>query len=292
MPGVGIRTAITWSDHCGRHVQLPERGAPCVLRRPGPSHPKIRVIDPRRKPLPARQPRPQIGAVLVRFRQSQRPRQPRLLRPQTRRRQKHNAALICLARRRVDVLFAMIRTGSTYQPPTLSDASQQPSGGLTAAIDPPDPAQRYDQQDRVRTDGRRERLRCPRYSRGGRCRRLRRAPSRSVAGNRVLRGRSSASPRTRRGGQSAAMRSKRWVRCTPWCAPLGKPDQACSQRCAPFLQPNRSSEGPLPGPDGQQERPSGSLLPPPPPVTIQGSLTHSGWVCLRWCWPRRCRCGR
>jgi transposase len=31
---------------------------------------------------------------------------------------RHNAALICLARRRCDVLFAMLRDGTTYQPPT------------------------------------------------------------------------------------------------------------------------------------------------------------------------------
>ena len=29
---------------------------------------------------------------------------------------RHNAALICLARRRVDVVFAMLRDGTTYQP--------------------------------------------------------------------------------------------------------------------------------------------------------------------------------
>jgi hypothetical protein len=29
---------------------------------------------------------------------------------------RHNAALICLARRRVDVLFAMLRDGTAYQP--------------------------------------------------------------------------------------------------------------------------------------------------------------------------------
>ena len=29
---------------------------------------------------------------------------------------RHNAALICLARRRVDVLFAMLRDGTVYQP--------------------------------------------------------------------------------------------------------------------------------------------------------------------------------
>lgn len=32
---------------------------------------------------------------------------------------KHNAALICLARRRCDVIHAMLRTGSHYQPPTV-----------------------------------------------------------------------------------------------------------------------------------------------------------------------------
>ncbi|GAA1608999.1 IS110 family transposase [Kribbella hippodromi] len=35
---------------------------------------------------------------------------------------KHNAALICLARRRVDVLHAMLRTGTLYQHPTPSAA--------------------------------------------------------------------------------------------------------------------------------------------------------------------------
>ena len=32
---------------------------------------------------------------------------------------KHNAALICLARRRCDVLHAMLKTGSHYQPPVV-----------------------------------------------------------------------------------------------------------------------------------------------------------------------------
>ena len=31
---------------------------------------------------------------------------------------RHNAALICLARRRIDVLFAMLRDRKPYQPPT------------------------------------------------------------------------------------------------------------------------------------------------------------------------------
>lgn len=35
---------------------------------------------------------------------------------------RHNAALICLARRRCDVLHAMLRTGALYQPPTATAA--------------------------------------------------------------------------------------------------------------------------------------------------------------------------
>jgi transposase len=38
---------------------------------------------------------------------------------------RHNAALICLARRRVDVLYAMIRDRKPYQPPTVNPASDQ-----------------------------------------------------------------------------------------------------------------------------------------------------------------------
>ncbi|WP_372472346.1 hypothetical protein [Jidongwangia harbinensis] len=36
-------------------------------------------------------------------------------RPNRAERKKHNAALICLARRRIDVLHAMLRTQTTYQ---------------------------------------------------------------------------------------------------------------------------------------------------------------------------------
>jgi hypothetical protein len=40
---------------------------------------------------------------------------------------RHNAALICLARRRCDVILAMLRTGQPYQPtrpaPVLTEAT-------------------------------------------------------------------------------------------------------------------------------------------------------------------------
>jgi hypothetical protein len=35
---------------------------------------------------------------------------------------RHAAALLCLARRRIDVLFAMISTRTSYRPPTVSSS--------------------------------------------------------------------------------------------------------------------------------------------------------------------------
>jgi len=50
---------------------------------------------------------------------------------------RHNAALICLARRRVDVLFAMLRDHTPYQAPNAQPAPLWTPGGLTAAIETP-----------------------------------------------------------------------------------------------------------------------------------------------------------
>lgn len=50
---------------------------------------------------------------------------------------RHNAALICLARRRVDVLYAMLRDRTPYTAPTVADPTPEPSGGLTPAIETP-----------------------------------------------------------------------------------------------------------------------------------------------------------
>lgn len=87
MPGVGISDRRQPADdHRGR-VRVPDRSPSRRLRRPGPGHPPFRQLDPRRGPFPARQPRPEIDPVPVGVRQSRRPDQPGLLRPQTRRRQ-------------------------------------------------------------------------------------------------------------------------------------------------------------------------------------------------------------
>ncbi|HJG52475.1 MAG TPA: IS110 family transposase, partial [Brachybacterium faecium] len=37
---------------------------------------------------------------------------------------RHNAAVICLARRRCNVIFAMLRDGTHYQPPTTAPAPE------------------------------------------------------------------------------------------------------------------------------------------------------------------------
>jgi hypothetical protein len=56
---------------------------PCLTpRRPGPGHPQVRHLDQGGDPLPTRQPRPQVRAVLVSIRQSGRSDHPRLLRPE------------------------------------------------------------------------------------------------------------------------------------------------------------------------------------------------------------------
>ena len=54
MPGVGVRTcARLLTEVVGKG--LPDRRAPGLLRRPGPGHPPIRVLDPRRTPTPRRE---------------------------------------------------------------------------------------------------------------------------------------------------------------------------------------------------------------------------------------------
>ena len=37
---------------------------------------------------------------------------------------RHNAAVICLARRRCNVIFAMLRNGTYYQPPTTNPSPE------------------------------------------------------------------------------------------------------------------------------------------------------------------------
>ena len=66
----------------GLHLRRP----PGLLRRPGPRHPPVRDLDPRRAPVPVREQGPQTCPVPIRVRRSARPHLQDLLRPQTRRR--------------------------------------------------------------------------------------------------------------------------------------------------------------------------------------------------------------
>ena len=102
-----------------RRQRLPHGRPPGRLRRPGTRHPPLRLLDPRRTPRPG-------AATNSSNVPSTSPRSPRSPRPESRayydrkrREGKHHvAALVCLARRRIDVLFAMLRDGTFYEAPT------------------------------------------------------------------------------------------------------------------------------------------------------------------------------
>jgi len=87
MPGLGFSDRPEDPHHRRRWRRVPHRSPSRRLRGPGPGDPPLRQLDQGRDAFPAREPRPEVGAVLVGFRQSRRSGQPRLLRPQTRRRQ-------------------------------------------------------------------------------------------------------------------------------------------------------------------------------------------------------------
>ena len=120
MPGVGVRTAITWLSIVGDGSGFPTAGhlaahaglAP-VTRKSGSS---IRGESRNQRGNHALK-----SALLLSAFAS--PGDPASRAYYDRKRaegKRHNAAVICLARRRVDVLLAMIRTGTTYRPPVTT----------------------------------------------------------------------------------------------------------------------------------------------------------------------------
>jgi len=140
MPGVGVRTALKIPHHRRRRQRVPHRRAPGRLRRPDPGHPPLRLLDQGRNPLPTRQPRLEIRAVLVGIRQSRRPNQPRLLRPQTHPRQapQRRDYLPGTPPRRRPVRDAP--RPQALPKPTHPRARADSLGGLTAAISKLDPS--------------------------------------------------------------------------------------------------------------------------------------------------------
>jgi len=87
MPGIGVRTAINILVHVGDGSAFPTAAHLAAYAGLAPVTPPVRLVDPRRDPLPTRQQGPQGRPVLVGIRQSARPSQPGLLRQEASRRQ-------------------------------------------------------------------------------------------------------------------------------------------------------------------------------------------------------------
>ena len=127
MPGVGVRTAITWLTIVGDGTAFPTAGhlaayaglAP-VTRKSGSS---IRGETRNQRGNHALKSALFLSAFASLGDSASRAYYDRK-RAEGKR---HNAALICLARRRVDVLLAMIRTGTTYHHPTVPTPTPEPA---------------------------------------------------------------------------------------------------------------------------------------------------------------------
>jgi transposase len=126
MPGVGVRTATTWLTIVGDGAAFPTAGhlaayaglAP-VTRKSGSS---IRGESRNQRGNHALKSAPFLSAFATLGDPASRAYYDRK-RAEGKR---HNAALICLARRRVDALLAMIRTGTTYCKPTTTAETKPP----------------------------------------------------------------------------------------------------------------------------------------------------------------------
>lgn len=118
MPGVGIRTALTWLTTVGDGSAFPTAahlaayaGLAPVTRRSGSS---IRGESRSQRGNHALK----SALFLSAFASLTDPTSRAYYDRKRAQGKRHNAALICLARRRVDVLYAMTRTRTTYHPPT------------------------------------------------------------------------------------------------------------------------------------------------------------------------------
>lgn len=118
MPGVGIRTALTWLTTVGDGSAFPTAahlaayaGLAPVTRRSGSS---IRGESRAQRGNHALK----SALFLSAFASLTDPTSRAYYDRKRAQGKRHNAALICLARRRVDVLYAMTRTRTTYHPPT------------------------------------------------------------------------------------------------------------------------------------------------------------------------------
>ncbi|MGF6537090.1 hypothetical protein OKW32_000376 [Paraburkholderia youngii] len=111
------------TPHRGRAQSLRFRWSCGGLRWPRTSYPALRLIYPWRASVQARQQGTQVRLVPIRLRGLARPPVSRAYYARKLQHGKrHNQALIALARRRCDVLFAMLRDGTFYEPKSAPNA--------------------------------------------------------------------------------------------------------------------------------------------------------------------------
>ena len=124
MPGVGVRTAARILLEVGDGSSFPTAGHLAAYAGLAPVTRRSGIVDPRRAPRPRRQQTAQARVVpCPRSRLCADPESSRAYYDRKRAEgKKHNAALICLARRRCDVLYAMLRDGTYYQAKTPAAA--------------------------------------------------------------------------------------------------------------------------------------------------------------------------
>ena len=122
MPGVGVRTCARIL-HPRSSARTSHRRAPRLLRRSRPGHPPIRDLHPRRNTQPRGGNKVLKRALfLSAFAALGDPVSRTYYDRKRAQQKKHNVALIALARRRTDVLYALLRDNKPYAHPTPAAA--------------------------------------------------------------------------------------------------------------------------------------------------------------------------
>ncbi len=105
-----------------RRHRLPHRRTPSRLRRPSTRNPPLRLIHRGEHPNRGGNKNLKRAFFLSAFAALHDPISRAYYDRKRAQGKKHNATLICLARRRCDVLYAILRNGTHYQPPTTTAA--------------------------------------------------------------------------------------------------------------------------------------------------------------------------
>jgi hypothetical protein len=120
MPGVGVRTAE--DPHLSRRQGLRRCPAPGFLRRDRPGHPSVRDLVPRRARPRGGNKRLKRALFLSAFASLHHASSRAYYDRKRAQSKRHNQAIITLARRRNDVLFATLRDGTLAQDATQPQA--------------------------------------------------------------------------------------------------------------------------------------------------------------------------